>query len=151
MKKRSRSYTFTLTADDNDFLRDYRFSEIMKTSDVTVSLRDIIIRIMQEYLDNLSHNTELCSKLKRKLDPNGPFMYRMSILLPETLYAELEKDRIQQALSSQTMDRLARGYYIHGILTFYRAYLEDSGYEIIHRPENVKEADRTKMLMSHFK
>lgn len=150
-KNRLKSYTFTLTADDNDFLRDYRFSEIMKTSNLNISFAEIITTITQKYLDSLSEDDNLLRSVKRQLSREEQFIYRFSIMIPETFFLELEQDRYTQALKSQSISRFSRGQYIHRILLFYKAYLESIGYELIPRPENIKEADKNKMLMANFR
>lgn len=150
-KNRLKSYTFTLTADDNDFLRDYRFSEIMKTSNLNISFAEIITTITQKYLDSLAEDDNLLRSVKRQLSKEEQFIYRFSIMIPETFFLELEQDRYTQALKSQSISRFSRGQYIHRIFLVYKAYLESIGYELIPRPENIKEADKNKMLMSNFR
>lgn len=128
--------SFMLSKEDNDLVRDYRFTQIMTTQNTELSLSDVIDDVFAAFREYLEKPTVIIPRE----DISGKRDYRAVFYLRQEDTDLLKEFRLKKILSTQNVNfnmTAAMGQ----ILDVFRHTLKQRGYELMSRPDIVRAAE----------
>ena len=128
--------SFMLSKEDNDLVRDYRFTQIMTTQNTELSLSDVIDDVFAAFREYLEKPTVIIPRE----DISGKRDYRVVFYIRQEDADLLKEFRLKKILSTQNVNFSLTGA-MGQILDVFRRTLKQRNYELMSRPDIVRAAE----------